>query len=723
MSSRLICSVFRHHRFEAFATSFVFWLWLILAGAGNPADATLIGWWKLDETSGTVARDASDNGHDGTLRGNPTWTAGKIDGAIQLDGDGDYVDIGSVGISEADRRTLAGWAKASTTVIPSWTSVFGFAPDGSTDGTYFDVEVDDAGNYVVHAQGWDAVICELDTEWHHFALTYDGAGGNWYLDGEEIGTDAGALVTIDQVRIGTKLSESHYFPGLVDDVRIYNRPLTATEVKSLTASHKAYDPTPADGTFYKDRWVSLGWFPGDTAASHDVYFGTDLDDVSNGTGQTFQGNQTTLHFVVGFPGHPLPDGLVPGTTYYWRIDEVEADGTTKHAGNVWSFWLPPSIAYHPDPPDGAEFVGPDNVILSWTRGFEAKLHTVYFGENFDDVNDAAGGLPKGMATYAPGPLELEKVYYWRVDEFDAVATYKGEVWSFTTPGAVGNPKPVNGSTDAGMNAVLHWTPADSAASHQLYFGRDKETVRNADTGSPEYKGSKSLGDESFDPGLLEPVTAYYWRVDEVDGQGNASTGPLWSFTTGVFLRVDDFESYTDNDAGGQAIWQSWIDGFGVADNGAQVGYLQPSYAERTIVHGGLQSMPLQYFNMGGVSHSEALLTLTAPRDWTQAGVKELTLWFRGRSDNAAEPLYVAVTNRTGLPAVVPYEDANAALSLVWTKWVIPLQNFADRGIDLSNVDKIAVGLGAKANMTAAGGSGTMYFDDIRLYQPRNSVNK
>ena len=703
--------------------SLMFSLGFLLIGAGNMTHAALVGWWKLDETSGNLARDASGNGHNGTLKGDPQWVAGQVDGAVRLDGDGDYVDIGSVGISGADLRTLAGWAKASTTAIPSFTSVFGFVPGGSTDGTYFDVEVDDAGNYVVHVQGWDAVICALDTEWHHFALTYNGDSGNWYLDGEEIGTDAGELGTLDQVRIGAKPNESKYFPGLVDDVRIYDKPLTATEVKSLTAGHKAYDPTPPNGAFYKDRWVSLGWFPGDTAASHDVYFGTDFDDVSNGTGQTFQGNQTTLHFVVGFPGNPLPDGLVPGTTYYWRIDEVEADGETKHTGEVWSFWLPPSTAYDPNPPDGAEFVGPSNVILSWTRGFDAKLHTVYFGDNFDDVNNAIGGPPMGPASYDPGPLEREKVYYWRVDEFDVVTTHKGDIWSFTTPGAVGRPQPAYGAADVQMNVTLHWIPSDSATSHQLYFGVDKQFVRHADTTSLEYKGAMALGTENFDSGLLEPETAYYWRVDEVDGQGNISIGPLWSFTTGAFLLIDDFEGYTGDRPGGGVIWQTWIDGFGIADNGAQVGYMTPPYCEQTIVHGGLQSMPLLYFNISTVRNSEGSLTLTAPRDWTQANVGELSLWFKGDADNDTEPLYIAIANKNGLPVIVPDEDANAALALAWTKWVVPLQTFAEKGIDLSDVDKIFLGLGAKANMGASGGSGTMYFDDIRLDQSENAINK
>jgi hypothetical protein len=339
------------------------------------------------------------------------------------------------------------------------------------------------------------------------------------------------------------------------------------------------------------------------------------------------------------------------------------------------------------------------------------------------VNDATGGVPGAGIPYKPDTLELEKVYYWRVDEFDAIETHKGDIWSFTTPGAVGNPRPAYGATDAGMNAVLSWTPSDSAASHQLYFGTDKEAVRNADISSSEHKGSKALGDESYDPGLLDAGTSYYWRVDEVDSQGNTAKGPLWIFTTGAFLLVDDFESYTDDDAAGEAIWQTWIDGFGVADNGAQVGNLQPPYAEQTIVHGGLQSMPLLYVNEAGVTNSEALMTLAAPRDWTQAVVAELSLWFRGGSDNSAEPLYVAISNSTGSPAVMACDDPSAATIRSWTQWRILLQAFADQGINLGDVDKIAIGLGSQSGRASAGGSGTMFIDDIRLNQPSGSAAK
>jgi hypothetical protein len=93
----------------------------------------------------------------------------------------------------------------------------------------------------------------------------------------------------------------------------------------------------------------------------------------------------------------------------------------------------------------------------------------------------------------------------------------------------------------------------------------------------------------------------------------------------------------------------------------------------------------------------------------------------GIDNNDAEPLYVAISNAAGAPAVVIHDDTNAAQIDTWTEWVISLQAFADQGINLSDVDSIAIGLGIKGNMTIPGGSGKMFFDDIRLYRPRETA--
>jgi hypothetical protein len=91
----------------------------------------------------------------------------------------------------------------------------------------------------------------------------------------------------------------------------------------------------------------------------------------------------------------------------------------------------------------------------------------------------------------------------------------------------------------------------------------------------------------------------------------------------------------------------------------------------------------------------------------------------GVASNDPEPMYIAVWNFAGSPAVVYHDDPAAAQTDTWTEWVIPLQAFTDQGINQADVDRIAIGLGTKGNMATPGGSGKMYFDDIRLYQPRN----
>ncbi len=93
----------------------------------------------------------------------------------------------------------------------------------------------------------------------------------------------------------------------------------------------------------------------------------------------------------------------------------------------------------------------------------------------------------------------------------------------------------------------------------------------------------------------------------------------------------------------------------------------------------------------------------------------------GITSNDAEPLYVAVSNSAGSPAVVVHDDPAAANIDVWTEWVIPLSAFADQGIVLTNVDRIAIGLGTKGNTTVPGGSGKMYIDDVRLYRLREAA--
>jgi len=694
--------------------SFVFVVGLVLAGAARSADPGLVAWYRFDGD----AFDSSGNNLHGTEMGDPTYEAGVFGQAISLDGDGDYVDCGlAPEFDITEFITFTYWIKVVAfdkewnTVISrgddSWRSsragLNGFM-EAAVGGT--------AGNYTYGVTPVD------DGEWHHIGWVYDGTMNYLYLDGEVDATEENSgQITVSSypLYIGdNSQATGRFWTGLIDDVMIYNRALTQDEVQRVMQSSagaypQASGPTPADGEIHADTWVTMSWRAGDFAVSHDVYLSDNFQDVSNGTGDAFRGNQGSTMLIAGFAGFAYPDGLVPGTTYYWRIDEVnDTEPNSPWKGDVWSFSVPPKTAYFPEPIDGAEFVDLD-VTLGWTAGFGAKLHTLYMGDSFEDVNNAAGGSPQGTATYTPAsPLESETVYYWRVDEFDPPFTHKGDVWAFTTPGAVGNPQPANGAVDVQMNATLSWTAADNATSHELYLGTDADAVKNATTASPEYIGPKSLGAGSHDPGGLGWDSGYAWRVDEVYPDGTVK-GLVWSFATADFISVDDFEAYNDIDPPDPAsnrVFDKWIDGFGTTTNGALVGNDMPPYAEQTIVHSGAQSMPYLYGN--NLKTSEATLTLVYPRDWTAEGVTKLSLWFRGDSGNAAERMFVALGN-----AAAYHPDAAATQITGWNEWVIDLTEFA--GVDLTNVGSITIGFGTK-NSPAAGGSGTMYFDDIRLYR-------
>jgi hypothetical protein len=645
------------------------------------------------------------------------------------------------------------------------------------------------------------------------------------------------------------IAYEHYqvmFPA----IRTAGNYMQIAEVELLTPVFKASNPDPADGAIYEDTWATLGWTAGEAAVSHDVYMSTNQADVESGAAEAFQGNQAVNFFVVGFPGFPYPEGLQPGNTYYWRIDEVNpGNPDSPWIGDVWSFTVPPKKAWKPVPPNGAKFIDVD-VDLSWNPGWGAKMHTVYFGETFDEVNDAAGGMIQISTSYPLDSLEINKTYYWRVDEFDGVATYKGDVWSFTTtsggggvlgvyfnnttltgepvltridpqidfnwgatsPGAplpdngwsarwtadlnvlftdtyifsvnseggtrlwidgeqvinmwvswvptryaslpmdlesgihslrlefadfdrnaqqqlywsapsvaeqiipagplqlpnmARRPNPLNGAVDVKQTPTLKWVAGYSAASHQIYFGTDKDAVSSAGVGSPEDKEAKDLGDETLDPGQLESGVTYYWRVDEVNDLHPDSPwiGNVWSFTTANFLIVDDFEDYTDDDVAGEAVWQAWIDGFGVADNGAQAGNLLPPYCEQTIVHGGLQSMPFLYNNALGVLNSEVSLALGG-MDLTQKGGTKLKMWYRGDAANDAVPMYVALDN-----VRVNHPDPAATQVDEWVEMDVDLQSFV--GANPANANKIAIGAGD--DTPASAGTGTLYIDDIGVH--------
>ena len=318
--------------------------------------------------------------------------------------------------------------------------------------------------------------------------------------------------------------------------------LNALVISSTAPITEARRPDPVDGALHEDTWVNLSWMPGDLAVSHDVYLSDSFDDVNDATvdSPVFRGNQTSASYVAGFPGYAYPEGLVPGTAYYWRIDGVnDGEPNSPWKGNVWSFWIPPRTAYEPTPADGINFALPD-VTLSWTAGFGARMHQVYLGDNFDGLDNASGATLQTDVTYTPGTLELGKTYYWRVDEFDAAgATHKGNVWSFkTVPDvAIAEPNLVGLWTfDEGQGATaVDWS---GHGNHGKLEG-NPQWVDGYELGALELDGSDDVVEVPLQPSITfeqgDSFSVLLWTKtqatptpqDGIVGNYRTSTDPFW----------------------------------------------------------------------------------------------------------------------------------------------------------------------------------------------------
>jgi hypothetical protein len=369
----------------------------------------------------------------------------------------------------------------------------------------------------------------------------------------------------------------------------------------------------------------------------------------------------------------------------------------------------PSVkARKPNPANGAlSVLGP---LLEWTAGDGATFHNVYLGATPDltEADLVAAHQYFTIYYHVPG-LTPGATYYWRVDEIEAdgVTTHPGDVWSFTMQALTAyHPTPADGAADASVAPTLTWLAGAGGTKHQVYFGGSLDAVTQG--AAATNKGTLALEEPALTPGALEPLTTYYWRVDEILVDGTTKTGTVWSFTT--CLPVDDFESYTDQ--AGSEVFSTWIDGFTDGLSGSIVGYptsANGTFGETTVVHGGTQSMPMDYNNVNAPFYSEAQQEFATAQNWTTGGANTLVLYVRGMVANAPAPLYVTLEDASKGTATVVHPNATVVNSGQWVQWKIPLSEFA--GVNAAKIKKMTVGVGDKSK-PAKGGSGRIFLDDI-----------
>jgi len=300
-------------------------LGLVLSSVVSAAEPGLVGWWKFD---GDFLDSSGLNNH-GTRGGNPTFIPGRIgSGALNLDGN-DYVVIDRVvNDIKSTNLSLSIWVKTTQTTQGD---LFALNDDVGGHPLEFYVSGGYPGRYDEGDVTYTTAPRVADGQWHMMTFVRNGNKGYIYVDGVQAATyiSSFSLASVTRWSIGQEWdggTPSNFYIGMVDDARIYSRSLTAEEVRQILVIPSgvvtATNPSPAHEATNVPRDVTLSWMPGDTAATHDVYFGTSSPPL-------FIGNQAEASYE--------PGPLELATTYYWQIDEVEADGTTKHTGDIWSF--------------------------------------------------------------------------------------------------------------------------------------------------------------------------------------------------------------------------------------------------------------------------------------------------------------------------------------------------------------------------------------------------
>ncbi|MHC4462693.1 MAG: LamG-like jellyroll fold domain-containing protein [Planctomycetota bacterium] len=402
-------------------TSFVLVLGLALTNVARGVDPDLLGWWKFDEGSGTTARDSSGKGNDGTLQGNPQWVAGKIGGALEFDGNGDYVDCGaSLAFNINTNITVTCWIKVHQ-LDKSWQAIV-----GQGDNSWRLHRSSSSNNIAWGTNGLSpkdltGSVNVNDGQWHHIAGVYDGTQKRLYMDGN-LDASSSSTGNINNSSYNVNIGENaqatgRYWDGLIDDVRVYNRVLTQEEIQQVMIGippGTAFDPSPADEETDVPREVVLSWTPGEFAPpvnGHKVYFSEKFNDVNDGVGGIMQDANS----------YAPPQRLNLSTTYYWRVDEV--NGPPDHTvfeGKVWSFktelFTYPIENITATASSGTLAKGPENTINGSGLDESGLLH----GKDGDDamwLSDAAGPQPTWIEFQFEKVYKLYELWVWNSNEF------------------------------------------------------------------------------------------------------------------------------------------------------------------------------------------------------------------------------------------------------------------------------------------------------------------
>ncbi|MHC4703973.1 MAG: PA14 domain-containing protein, partial [Planctomycetota bacterium] len=498
---------------------------------------------------------------------------------------------------------------------------------------------------------------------------------------------------------------------------------------------------PADGAVDADT-TALEWTAGKTAVSHKVYLSADetIDDAD-------LLGETELNIQVAV--------LDPGATYYWRVDEVEADGNVLE-GALWSFTTIPLEAHFPSPADAATDIEP-TAQLSWTAGKVVIMHDLYFGT--DEAAIAARDMTtfKGKlmdTSFDPGELDLFTTYYWAVDQFTPTGTVAGPVWSFSTAEYIlvaGDETALNydNSAEPFVSELALDVPADVTAEGILsditlkFKGAASSLSVDEATGTYEVAGAGAdvWGSADQFHYVYRELTGDATIIAHVPSNGSGSNA--WS-KGGVMIRqslevgsVHSLMAITGGNGGGGAFqWRP------VADEGSSSAHddaagMAPGYwvklervgnafsgsfsadGETWTQQGDAQTIEMADPVLIGLfvtSHAAGeIRTYTFDKVSIDGNVTadDISADVDSVSGNSAEPVYVALEDAAGNVGVVAYPDPAATRITQWWNMKISLGDFAAQGVDLTAATKLYFGVGTGE----AAGAGVVTVDDVQIVKP------
>lgn len=318
----------------------------------------LVAYYPMDEDSGTIIRDATGNNHDGQIQGAFNWVQSMSGFGTALDfpdQNDSYVDTGTWNPSgPGGIISVAAWINWAGSTTHVWQMIVSQTTGQGMGNTIFQLGLNKINNFRLGVSGGNIPPECFDAippigEWTHVAFSFDGNAATVYINGQVVGISYKYTVqTRDNanVRIGTSIVGPNLifpFNGIIDEVYFWNGALTQQEIqqvmegKYVSVPDFAFNPKPLNNESDVQSDVLLSWKHGKYTYTHNLFFGTDFNDVNNATVEYHPG--VIVSESQAKDANTFDPGILEfGQTYYWRVDEVNSPlKPAIYIGKVWQF--------------------------------------------------------------------------------------------------------------------------------------------------------------------------------------------------------------------------------------------------------------------------------------------------------------------------------------------------------------------------------------------------